>query len=431
MASICRDMRSNLLLRALLLATPAAAAVASVCARGGSTAPACFVAGDEMPCPKLPGGSSTRCIIKGVVNTSSCCAFCSELEGCNVWTFRAATCHLRTSWQKSRPVPGPCTTGVLSGALPVEPAQSTAVSIRIDTTNVTGGMKTTGSQILGCHTDLGYSNQIRGFYSQRVFGESFENYTGHRNLTGNMWAQFGKGEFSLTDDAPLHGLVAQRITATAAGAGVANRGYNQEGISFSAGVGQVWEGYVFARSQTAVRLRVSMQDYFSSPPKTLASTTIDFEGGNWTQLPFNLTPSAGTTCRSFPADTPPLWCKLGARSGKGDDGHACVQCSGQLAISLETAGSSCDLDYAFFQPGPWGRYKGLPLNKDSVAWLERGGYSLIRTGGTYVEADSDEVPTDPEDTGRRGCACGDEASLAPRLAISASRLTIDPCGCQS
>ena len=66
--------------------------------------------------------------------------------------------------------------GVLIGcALPVEPAQSTAVSIRIDTTNVTGGMKTTGSQIMGCHTDLGYSNQIRGFYSQRVFGESFEN----------------------------------------------------------------------------------------------------------------------------------------------------------------------------------------------------------------------------------------------------------------
>ena len=31
-----------------------------------------------------------------------------------------------------------------------------------------------------------------------------------------------------------------------------------------------------------------------------------------------------------------------------------------------------------------------------------GGYNLIRTGGTYVEADSDEVPTDPEDTGRNG-----------------------------
>ena len=30
------------------------------------------------------------------------------------------------------------------------------------------------------------------------------------------------------------------------------------------------------------------------------------------------------------------------------------------------------------------------------------GYNLIRTGGTYVEADSDEVPTDPEDTGRNG-----------------------------
>ena len=96
----------------------------------------------------------------------------------------------------------------MSGALPALPRQVTAATIRIDPTNVTGRLKVKGSGILGCHTDLGYSNQIRGFYSQRIFGESFENYTGHRNLTGNMWTQFGTGEFSLTDDAPSHGLVA-------------------------------------------------------------------------------------------------------------------------------------------------------------------------------------------------------------------------------
>ena len=142
--------------------------------------------------------------------------------------------------------------------------------------------------------------------------------------------------------------------------------------------------------------------YVPSPRLTPRILFPSWQGGNWTQLPFNLTPSAATTCRRFPADTPPLWCKLGAHSGRGDDGHACIQCSGELAISLETAGASVDLDYAFFQPGEWGRYKGLPLNKDSVTWLQRGGYSVIRTGGTYVEADSDEVPTDPEDTGRNG-----------------------------
>jgi hypothetical protein len=30
---------------------------------------------------------------------------------------------------------------------------------------------------MGCHTDLGYSHQIQGFYSQRLYGESFENFT--------------------------------------------------------------------------------------------------------------------------------------------------------------------------------------------------------------------------------------------------------------
>jgi hypothetical protein len=169
---------------------------------------------------------------------------------------------------------------------------------------------------------------------------------------------------------------------------VANRGYNQEGLSFESG--SSWEGYFFARTSGGpVELRVALQDYFA-PPRVLAQTTLTFAGGNWSQLKFKLTPNASTACRGFPADTPPLWCKLGADSGKGDSGHACIQCSGQLAISLLTPSTVVDLDYAYLQPGPWGRYKDLPLNLDAVQWLQKGGYNLIRTGGTYVEADSDE-----------------------------------------
>ena len=97
-------------------------------------------------------------------------------------------------------------------------------------------MQVKGGPMMGCHTDLGYSHQIMGFYSQRIFGESFE-LDGTDAVTGNMWIHVGSGSWSLTTDAPLHGRVAQRITASAAGAGVANRGFNQEGLSFADGVG--------------------------------------------------------------------------------------------------------------------------------------------------------------------------------------------------
>ena len=371
---------------------------AAACDPEAETAPACFVAGDEMPCPHLPGGSE-RCIIHDITNTSACCALCSQLSSCNVWTFRSPTCHLRRSWESSRPVDGPCVTGVRSGTLPTLPQQQTTATVTIDVSNVTGPLQVKGGRMMGCHTDLGYSHQIQGFYSQKLYGESFENYTGQGPDApfdrGNMWGQIGKGSWSLTTDKPLHGLVAQRVTATTAGAGVANRGFNQEGLSFSSGVGKPYEGYFFARSDKPLTLRVALEDYFASPATELASQTISFAGGNWTQLNFSLSPRAGSSCRGFPADTPPLDCKLGANSHKGDSGHACLQCSGQFTIALMTQGATVDLDYAFLQAGEWGRFKGLPLNLDSVTWLQRGGYSTIRTGGTYVEADYDEK-TDPE-----------------------------------
>ena len=74
-----------------------------------------------------------------------------------------------------------------------------------------------------------------------------------------------------------------------------------------------------------------------------------------------------------------LWrrCKLGASSNRGDDGHACVQCSGQLSIYLETAHATVDLDYVYFQPGSWGRFKELPVNLASVEWLQRTNYAQL------------------------------------------------------
>jgi len=175
------------LLTLLLVLFCGVAAVAAVdaasCGDPEAVVPSCFVAGDEMACPSLPGGSE-RCIITGITNESLCCALCSQLSGCNVWTFRSSACHLRRSWEHSSPVRGPCSTGVVSGALPSLAPQQTAAIVTIDAYNVTGPLKLTSgvdntsvNAMMGCHTDLGYSHQIQGFYSQRLYGESFENFT--------------------------------------------------------------------------------------------------------------------------------------------------------------------------------------------------------------------------------------------------------------
>ena len=45
----------------------------------------------------------------------------------------------------------------------------------VNLANVTHRLDSTPSAMLmGCHTDLGYDHQIYGFYSQRIYGESFE-----------------------------------------------------------------------------------------------------------------------------------------------------------------------------------------------------------------------------------------------------------------
>lgn len=167
----------------LLLFDAAAAARSSCAAHPGATVPACFGAGDEMACPSLPGGGE-RCIIGGVTNESVCCELCSQLSECNVWTLRSPTCHLRSSWKDSRPARGPCSTGVMTGALPSLAPEQTTATISIDESNTTGPLKliagaanTSVNAMMGCHTDLGYSHQIQGFYSQRLYGESFENFT--------------------------------------------------------------------------------------------------------------------------------------------------------------------------------------------------------------------------------------------------------------
>ena len=94
-----------------------------------------------------------------------------------------------------------------------------ATVVTVDAGNVTHMVR---SGMRGCHTDLGYDHQIYGFYSQQIYGESFENYTlpGGKvpesrgaDGRGNMWGTSGDGSFALVEDGTaFHGAAFQRVS---------------------------------------------------------------------------------------------------------------------------------------------------------------------------------------------------------------------------
>jgi hypothetical protein len=59
--------------------------------------------------------------------------------------------------------------------------------------------------------------------------------------------------------------------------------------------------------------------------------------------------------------------------------------SGRFAIRLKAPGSVV-IGHAFLQPGEWGRFKGLPLRRDVLEGLIDQGISVLRYGGSMVNA---------------------------------------------
>ena len=59
--------------------------------------------------------------------------------------------------------------------------------------------------------------------------------------------------------------------------------------------------------------------------------------------------------------------------------------NGRFEISLTKPGT-LDVGYAFLQPGPWGRFKGLPVRRDVAEALVDQGVTLLRYGGSMVNS---------------------------------------------
>jgi hypothetical protein len=251
--------------------------------------------------------------------------------------------------------------------------------------------------LAGCHIDLGYSHEGIGISTQLLYSESFESAPLPLNgsasgVNTTYWDHIGVGSLSYTTAQPFNGLQSARLAAPPASAsravgdaeqksaGVKNKGFHGWGFAFEQG--KDYEGYVFARANSTVALEAVLTDDQSG--RDLASASLSVPGdGSWHQLNFTLTAAAGTSCHNFAWGAAPLSCYPTQASRPA---HACWQCDGSFVLRI--ASGSVDLDMASLEPGPWGRYQGLPVRADMVKQLTAMGIDSIRLGGTYVKTDT-------------------------------------------
>ena len=175
--------------------------------------------------------------------------------------------------------------------------------------------------------------------------------------TSGMWRVVRRGSaagaLALEADRPFVGAQSQRITLLAGdGAiGAENRGLNRQGMGFVAA--KPYEGALWLRADRPTEVRVAAETGDGS--RTLAEATITATSPEWTRYEFALTPS---------------------------DADA----AGRLAITLRQPGSVV-VGFASLQPGPWGRYKGLPVRRDVAEALVESGVTVMRLGGLMANAD--------------------------------------------
>ena len=199
-----------------------------------------------------------------------------------------------------------------------------------------------------------------GLYSQMIFGESFQEppiaTSDASGQVSGMWQRVTHGtaiaRFSLDLQHPFTGIQSQRMSFVSGqgDVGLVNRGLNHWGMNFIAG--KSYEGRIWVRADASTELLVALQS--RDGKKTYAQKSLNVPASDWTPLDFSLTPDTSDT-------------------------------QGALALAIKRPGS-VTLGYASLQPGSWGRFKDLPVRKDVAEALINQGVTIIRYGGSMVNA---------------------------------------------
>jgi len=160
------------------------------------------------------------------------------------------------------------------------------------------------------------------------------------------------GHFALDPEQPFLGRQSQRIVFEkgTGEVGVENRGLNRSGINFVQD--KPYEGVVWLQTDRPTEIIVALES--GDGERVHAATRLAAPAGAWQRRTFTLTPAHGD--------------------------HA-----GRFALKLDAPGS-VRVGYVFLQPGAWGRFKDLPVRKDVAEALQAQGLTVLRYGGSMVNA---------------------------------------------
>jgi alpha-L-arabinofuranosidase len=187
--------------------------------------------------------------------------------------------------------------------------------------------------------------------NERLPFELAEEDSSKHGVSG-QWRGFhrgtARGEFSLETQSVLRG--GQRLTfADGEGEiGIENQGLNRWGMNFVKG--RPCEGCVWLKPEQPTLVYLALESADGS--KVYAESRVAAKGNDWQRLEFKLTPN-------------------------NEDG------AGRFAIKLKAPGTIW-LGYAFLEPGPWGRFKGLPVRRDVTEALIAQGLTVMRYGGSMI-----------------------------------------------
>ena len=161
-----------------------------------------------------------------------------------------------------------------------------------------------------------------------------------------------KGKFSMEQQRAFSGAHCQQIAFTSGTGeiGIENQSLNRWGMNFVRD--KAYEGYLWARAVAPARVFVALES--SNGAAIYAEKSLRLNGGDWQRLDFTLKPNAPDK-------------------------------SGRFAIKLKEPGA-INVGYAFLQPGAWGRFKNLPVRKDVAEGLLAQGITMLRYGGSMVNA---------------------------------------------
>jgi alpha-L-arabinofuranosidase len=171
-----------------------------------------------------------------------------------------------------------------------------------------------------------------------------------------MWRGLRRGEavgrFATETDRPFAGRQSQRVTFGAGRGeiGVENRGLNRWGIYFVSG--KPYEGYLWLRADKPAEVVAALES--GDGGRVYASTRLTVPAGDWRRVDFTLTPDA-------------------------------TDKAGRFTVKLDRPGSVV-VGHAFLEPGPWGRFKDLPVRRDVAKALVAEGLTVLRYGGSMVNA---------------------------------------------